>query len=160
MSEAPIHVPMQTAFEDLFNRTLSRIPNEIGRLIYLASTRDYNSGTYLHEGLATRYSSAEASEALKAAHRQVFEGLAALPLEELVEELEAYIRSSDETRGEFLRAWRELEPYRVAIPIDSDPTMAQLLVSNIRVGLEVLRIRLKQAQERRPGAWRLPSPAR
>lgn len=160
MNETPIYGPMQTAFEDLCNRTLSRIPNDIGRLIYLASTRDYNSGTYQHEGLAARFSPADASKALKVAHQQVFEQLAGLSLEDLVKELGDYIKSSDEAQGEFLRAWRELEPYRVAIPMDMDPTTAQLLLSNIRVGLEVLRIRQRQAGARPSSAWQLPSPAR
>lgn len=151
--------PMQTAFEDVLNRTLSRIPSEFGRLIYLASTRDYNSGTYQHDGLSSRFSPAEASAALKEAHREVFERLAGMPLEELVEDLKSYIQLSDETEGQFLRAWRELEPYRVALPMDADPTMAQLLLSNIRIGLEVVRIRQRRAEERRSGAWRLPSPA-
>lgn len=160
MNDSPIYGPMQTAFEDLFSRTLSRIPNHIGRLIYLASTRDYNSGTYQHEGLAARFSPADANRALKAAHHQVFEQLAALSLEELVKELGEYIKTSDEAEGEFLKAWRELEPYRVAIPMDVDPTTAQLLLSNVRVALEVLRIRQKQAEVRPSSAWQLPSPAR
>lgn len=151
---------MQTAFEDMFNRTLARIPCDIGRLIYLASTRDYNSGAYQHEGLAARFSPEAAKAALKAAHLEVFENLAALSLESLVEELDNYIRCSGETPGEFLRTWRELEPYRVAIPMDADPTMAQLLLSNVRVGLEVLRIRQRRAAAHPPSAWQLPSPVR
>ncbi len=49
-------VPVQDAYDDLLNRSLSRISCELGRLIYLASTRDYNTGNYYHEGLASRFS--------------------------------------------------------------------------------------------------------
>lgn len=150
---------MQTAFEDMLHRTLSRIPNGIGRLIYLASTRDYNSGTYQHEGLATRFSPAAATRALKAAHHEAFRELASLSLEELVAELNSYVQSADEAPAELLRFWRSIEPYRVAIPIDADPTMGQLLLSNIRVALEVLRLRHRRRKELPPGAWQLPSPA-
>ena len=160
MTEAPIPGPMQTPFEDVLNRTLSRIPSEIGRLIYLASTRDYNSGIYQHDGLATRFSPAEASAALKRAHCQTFDELARLSLEELVEDLNRYIQNSDEPLAEFLHTWRTLEPYRVAIPLNADTTMAQLLLSNIRIALEVLRIRRTRAEEHPSGAWQLPSPAR
>ena len=159
MSDTPKPAPMQTPFEDVLNRTLSRIPSEIGRLIYLASTRDYNSGIYQHDGLASRFSAADASAALKQAHCVVFEELACFSLEELVGDLNRYIENSDEPRREFLHTWRTLEPYRVAIPLKADPTMAQLLLSNIRIALEVLRIRQKRAEARRSDAWQLPSPA-
>jgi len=46
-------VPVQEVYDDLLHRTLSRISCDLGRLIYLASTRDYNTGNYYHEGLAT-----------------------------------------------------------------------------------------------------------
>lgn len=159
MSDTPKLGPMQTPFEDILNRTLSRIPSDIGRLIYLASTRDYNSGIYQHDGLASRFSPAAASAALKEAHGEVFERLACRSLEELVEDLNGYIQGSDEAPEEFLRTWRALEPYRVAIPLNADPTMAQLLLSNIRIGLEVLRIRQRRAGAHRSGAWQLTSPA-
>ena len=159
MSQPQKFGPMQSAFEDVLNRTLSPIHSDIGRLIYLASMRDYNSGTYQHDGLADRFSPVAASAALKAAHREVFSRLACMPLEELVADLERYIQSSEEAREQFLRTWSELEPYRVAIPMDEDPTTSQLLLSNIRVALEVLRIRLKRAGAHPSGAWQLPSPA-
>jgi len=48
-------VPVQEVYDDLVNRTLSRISCDLGRLIYLASTREYNTGNYHHEGLASRF---------------------------------------------------------------------------------------------------------
>jgi hypothetical protein len=151
---------LRSAYDDLLNRTLSRIPSEFGRLIYLASTRDYNSAGYHHEGLSSRFTPEDASAALWAAHRDVFWRLASLSLEEVVNELEAYVQSSHERRNELLHAWMELEPYRVAIPMDVDPIMSQLLVSNIRIGLEVLRIRQKKSLAGPSGAWQPPLPAR
>ncbi|HUI75345.1 MAG TPA: hypothetical protein VLX32_10385 [Candidatus Acidoferrum sp.] len=151
---------LRSAYDDLLNRTLAKIPSEFGRLIYLASTRDYNSGSYHHEGLSTRFTSEDASAALWAAHREIFWRLASLSLEEVVRELDAYIQSSHEQCDEILHAWLELEPYRVAIPMDVDPIMAQLLLSNIKIGLEVLRIRQKKNSASPSGAWPLPSPAR
>ena len=44
-------VPVQAAYDDLLNRSLSKISCDLARLIYLASTRDYNTGTYHHDGL-------------------------------------------------------------------------------------------------------------
>jgi hypothetical protein len=65
-------VPVQEAYDDLLRRTLARIPSDLGRLIYLASMRDYNTGRYHHDGLAARFSPAVAREALEMAHHNVF----------------------------------------------------------------------------------------
>jgi hypothetical protein len=43
----------RSATADLFKNTLSRIPTLFGRLAYLASLRDSNSGIYRHYGLAS-----------------------------------------------------------------------------------------------------------
>ena len=73
---------INNAYDDLLRRTLSGIPCDLARLIYLASTRDYNSGIYHHEGLSARHNTEMARDALQAAHRDIFFRLIALSLEE------------------------------------------------------------------------------
>ena len=80
MSAAVKLVPVQAAYDDLLQRSLSKISCDLARLIYLASTRDYNTGTYHHDGLASRFRADAASKALEIAHRQVFYTLAACSL--------------------------------------------------------------------------------
>jgi hypothetical protein len=140
---------MHKAYDDLQHRTLSGIPCDLARLIYLASTRDYNSGTYHHEGLAVRYGPESARVALRAAHKDVFYKLMALSLEGLVSELDTYVRSTREAATGIVLAWQELEPYRVAVPMEVDRTMVLLFLSNVRLALEVLRLRQGEAPERR-----------
>lgn len=129
----------QRAYDDLLQRSLSKIPGDLARLIYLASTRDYNTGTYHHEGLASRFHPEIAGRALETAHRQIFQQIAGRSLEELVKELEAYMNSSRQTREEVLHVWQKLEPYRVALPVDANPTVARLFVSNVRLAVAILR---------------------
>ncbi len=145
-------VLVRKAYDDLERRTLSGMPGDFARLIYLASTRDYNSGMYHHEGLATRYGMEEAREALQTAHREIFRGLVSLPLEQLVAELECYVRNSHEAPVGFIHAWQELEPYRVAVPMEVDSTMVQLFLSNVRLALEILRFRQEQSQACQPAS--------
>jgi hypothetical protein len=147
MSAAVKIVPVQEAYEDLLRRTMSGIPCDLSRLIYLASTRDYNTGRYHHEGLADRFSAEVAQKALEIAHRQIFYKLSALSLEQLVADLETYLLSSKEEPSEFLRAWQRLEPYRVAIPTEVNLTVARLFTSNVRLSLAILRFR---RESRRP----------
>jgi hypothetical protein len=160
MTDAPQFVTMRNAFEDLQRRTLSQIPCDFARLIYLASMRDYNSAIYHHEGLAARYGQEQARDALQASHRDIFRRLVSLPLEKLVTELEAYVEASHEAPDGFIHAWQELEPYRVAVPMEADSSMVQLFLSNIRLALEVLRFRQEQGPACQPTSSPLPLPDR
>jgi hypothetical protein len=137
-------VPVQAAYDDLLQRSLSKISCDLARLIYLASTRDYNTGTYHHDGLAARFSPDVAGKALEIAHRQIFYQLSAYSLERL-EQLQTYLDCSHETPADVLRTWQKLEPYRVAIPVEVNPAVARLFLSNIRLALAVWRFHQEQA---------------
>jgi len=136
-----VDLDAQMAYEDLWSRTLSRISGDLNRLIYVASTRDYNSGRYHHAGLETHFGFVAVRKALETAHRELFWKLSRSCLKDLVSELELYMQSSGESPDDLLRAWRSLQPYRVAIPLDVDPLAAHLLLSNLKLGLEVLQKR-------------------
>jgi hypothetical protein len=142
-------VPIQAAYDDLLQRSLSKISCDLARLIYLASTRDYNTGTYHHDGLACRFRADAASKALEIAHRQVFYTLAAYSLEELVQQLETYLECSHESPQEVLRVWQKLEPYRIAVPVEVNPTVARLFLSNVRLALAIWRHHQEPAPPRR-----------
>lgn len=145
MSSA-VRLVAHEAYADLLQRTLSRMPCELSRLIYLASTRDYNTGTYHHEGLAAQFRRDLAQHALEVAHQQSFRRLSTSSVEKLVAEVDTYLRSSREKPVEVLRAWQKLEPYRVAIPMEVDPTAADLFLSNIKLALVILLGRQQAAQ--------------
>ena len=133
---------VQQAREDLRRRTLSEVTRPLDRLVYLASMRDYNTGVYHHDGLASRFSEEVACEALADCHREVFHQLVVCPLEDLVDQLEAYRKSTHTGPREFLTAWRRLEPYRVAVPVETDPLAAEFLFSNFKIALAILEARL------------------
>jgi hypothetical protein len=135
---------VEEAYDDLLRRSLSRISGDLARLIYLASTRDYNTGKYHHDGLVARFHAEIACKALELAHRQIFHRIATYPLEQLVAEVDQYLSASHENREEILRAWQKLEPYRVALPVNVNVALAQLFVSNIKLALAILRRRQAQ----------------
>ena len=146
------------AAEDMRCRTLSKIAQPLDRLIYLASLRDYNTGLYYHEGLASRFSEDVACEALADCHREVFRELFAASLEDLVEQLESYLVSTHAARGDFIAAWQGLEPYRVAVPVETDPVAAEFFFSNLRIALAILQSRLRAHWAGPPAASPQPSP--
>jgi hypothetical protein len=147
------------AYEDFSSRSLARIPSALERLIYIASTRDYNSGLYHHDGLDARFGPVAAAKALEYVHAEVFHEVSLMPLGKLSDELEKYMQSAKEVPLAFLTAWQKLEPYRVAIPMQVDPTVAELFVSNIKIALAVLRYRLPKEPGHPSGASLPPSPA-
>lgn len=129
---------VEAARADLKNRTLSRITPRFGRLLCLASTRDYNTGTYYHDGLAFRFSQEVAGRALAELHREEFMELALGPLEDFVNELQLYIRSVPGEPEKIIEVWQKLEPYRVVIPTDSDPLTAALFLANVKIALAIV----------------------
>jgi hypothetical protein len=150
------NVNVLAAADDLRRRTLVDMTQPLERLIYLASTRDYNTGLYYHDGLALRFSEAAACEALAGCHREAFEELVNASLEELVHELEVYLHSTRVAPNDFIVAWKGLEPYRVAVPVGIDSLSSELVFSNLKVALAILEARL--IARTRPGASRHPSP--
>jgi hypothetical protein len=135
---------VRAALEDLKNRTLSGMGTEFARLIYLASTRDYNTGRYYHDGLAFEFSEEAAGKALAEAHAEVFLDLALGSLENLVDQLQLYLRSVGAEPGEILRTWEKLQPYRVAIPMDSHALTAALFFANVKLALAIVESRQKE----------------
>jgi len=132
----------QDAAQDLRRRTLASMPRPLDRMLYLASTRDYNSGTYYHEGLASRFGEEAACEALSDCHREAFRELVFSSLEDLVRQIEAYMTSARSNPLDLINAWKKLEPYRVAVPTKSEELPLAVLFSNLKIALAILETRL------------------
>lgn len=141
------NVDIEPAITDLRNRTLSRLPGDFSRLVYLASSRDCNTGQYYHDGLAFHFSQGVASKAMALCHREVFDRLVYTSLEELIEELCTYIASTDERPENFLKTWKHLESYRVTIPSECDQLEADVFVSNVKMALAILQAQQNPAQD-------------
>jgi hypothetical protein len=62
----------EAAKEHLRGRILPRIDDDFGRVIFLASTLDHNTGRYYHKDLALLFAEPVAALALAACHREVF----------------------------------------------------------------------------------------
>ena len=147
------------AADDLRRRTLAPIARPLDRLIYLASTRDYNTGFYYHDGLATRFPQEVVCEALADCHREAFHELVGASLESLVGQMDGYIASTQTNLSDFVTAWSKLEPYRVAVPVDTDALTADFLFSNFKIALAILEARLHKHRRARPDASQPQLPA-
>src|SRR5438270_3121880 len=66
---------------DLWRHTLSKLPTFFGRLEYLSSLRNPNSGLYEHHGLGQMFGYENADETLRRSHLEVFHEWLCLSLE-------------------------------------------------------------------------------
>jgi hypothetical protein len=125
---------------------LQNLPNDLTRMIYLASLRDCNSGMYLHPELSRQSGIQAADGALRACHEQVFRRLLTTGLAEYVFQLQEYIRF---TRGEaptVLKTWKSLQAYRATVPVSAVSTSTELYFLNVAIALEVVGMQMSAAQ--------------
>jgi len=154
MKQRANEVSLVDAVEDLKRRTLASLSNDMARLVYLSSTRDYLTGRYYHDGLAFRFTGQLAEVAVGFCHHELFEKIVSSQLGVLVRELEVFIRSQQARPREVLGAWKKLQPYRMLVPQGSDWVSKEFFFSNIRIALAILEDRLeKTPHQDQQSAW-------
>lgn len=132
------------AVRDLETRTLANLRGGITKLVYLSSTRDYNTGEYQHEGLAHQFGVQAAQRALAQCHEAAFQDLLSTGLQALVAQLATYIESTGADKEKVLHSWRQLQAFRVLVPGTCDDLTADFFVSNIKIALEALGLTAAQ----------------
>ena len=106
----------RNAIADLWKHTLSSIPTVSGRLVYLATLRDVNSGTYKHHGLVASFGRDEAARALRESHEEAFRVWLALPLVGKNNDLKEYLIASDSPLDEVVEHWLQSGVYCSYVP--------------------------------------------
>jgi hypothetical protein len=129
----------RSAASDLWRNTLSQIPSVFGRLVYLASLRNPNSGRYEHHGLALIFGEDEANKALKKSHAQLFAEWLAFSVEQQKADLDLYISGLFEDKRTVVETWLKLAPYRNLIPSMVRGVERRLYITDLTALMELLR---------------------
>jgi hypothetical protein len=124
---------------DVWNRTLAQIPSTFGKIAYLTSLRNENSGRYEHFGLAQLYTEEDADIVLRESHEELFRQWLNYPLEPQTKDLERYLDSLEDDSDTVVETWLSLNPYRRLIPARATAAERELYVSDLELILELLR---------------------
>lgn len=127
------------AMTDVWSRTLAKIPSAFGKIVYLASLRNENTGKYQHFGLSQIYSEEDADIVLRESHEETFREWLTFSLEPQKIDLEEYLSGLDDDRATVLDAWSTLVPYRRLIPARATEAERELYISDLELILELLR---------------------
>jgi hypothetical protein len=124
---------------DLWFRTLSQVPTTFGRLAYLSSLRDPNSGVYQHYGLAQAFGDEESDRTLRQSHSQVFYEWLCFGLERQKDDLEEYFHALPDQLTTVLAAWQSLFPYKNLVPTTAREAERRLFLADLETLLELLK---------------------
>jgi len=123
---------------ELWRRTLSQIPSLFGRLVYLSSLRDVNTGQYQHFGFAQRFSDREADKTLRRSHSDTFEDWLCFSLEEQMSDLTMYLYSLDQKTSDVIANWSMLPPFAGLVPVAAKNAQRTLFLSDLSMLVRVL----------------------
>ena len=132
--------PDRGAPADLWRNTLTQIPSVFGRLVYLCSLRDANTGAYEHYGLAQIFGPQAAEEALRESHQQVFLEWLGYGLEEQKADLDLYLAGLEGDRRTVLETWIRIAPYQNLVPSTVREAERHLYLRDLETILELLRV--------------------
>jgi hypothetical protein len=128
--------------EDILRALRVSLPNDLSQMIFLAILRDNNSGHYYHPEVAQRFSVEVADRAMLACHHQIYERVVALPLEDLTDQLDAYMATVRAPKERLIKNWARLRAYRATIPMDADPISTEIFFMKVGVAVAILEARL------------------
>jgi hypothetical protein len=117
---------------------LADLPNDLIKLVYLASLRDCNTDHYFHPRISRQNDSTSASHALRLCHEEVFARLTATPLSEYVTQLGGYICYTHADKARVIDTWKSLPAYRATVPLKASILDAEFFFASVEAALTVL----------------------
>jgi hypothetical protein len=129
----------RSAAGDLWKNTLSKIPTRFGKLAYLASLRDANSGIYRHHGLSMVFGRDESSRVLRENHEQVFFEWLNLPLSDKSADLTEYLVSLEDPMPTVLTHWFRSKTYGSQVPSATREMERELFLKDLEALVETIR---------------------
>jgi hypothetical protein len=131
----------RNAKEDLWLHTLSQIPTQFGKLQYLASLRDPNTGAYEHHGLALVFGEKEAAKAMRQNHKRIFAEWLNMDLASQEGDLAEYLSGVGGAMADILTVWDAVEPWKQYVPAGVMASEKALYTADLKTLINLLRTR-------------------
>ena len=124
---------------DLWKHTLSQIPSVYGRLAYLASLRDLNSGVYRHHGLTLAFGREESARALRESHLKIFREWLNLALASKSSDLTEHLEGLEEGSATVAANWLRTGHFRNLLPDQATRAQSAQFIQESTTLLEMIR---------------------
>ena len=111
-----------------------------GRLAYLSSLRNTDTGAYEHQSLAKICGYDHASRILAESHGATFAEWLQMPLERQKRDLENYFESVKSERAQIVDTWIRLTPCTSIIPASATVVERRLFEGDFAIVLELFRV--------------------
>jgi hypothetical protein len=129
----------RNALADLWKHTLSQVPSAYGRLVYLASLRDPNSGIYRHHGLSAAFGREESLSAMRKSHEDTFRDWLNLPLSAKNEDLITHFQNLEENPRQVVTYLARAAPYLSQVPDSASPAQRRQFKMEMEILLELIK---------------------
>jgi hypothetical protein len=127
------------ARSNVWRNTLSQMPSVFGRLVYLSSLRDPNTGRYQHAGIASMFGEDGADQALRVHHSQTFAEWLCYDLEQQKADLDLYLSAIVDKRQRVVATWSKIAPYRALIPTSASEWEVALYLADFDALFQLLK---------------------
>ena len=121
----------RAVIEDFSSQTLAAISSDFGRLYYVSSLKDSDSGRYEHDGLMSLYPENAVQAGLSHCHEELFSRILETPLTEQERDLRDCLGSAGDKYWEVVENWRETRHFREMCPEGLPDYLQELFCSNM-----------------------------
>ena len=141
MTRPTLQREKEEAVQDLWARDLLQIETSYGRLVYLVSLRDPDTGRYEHYSSAADSADSNLiSRTLRRIHESIFRDWVTFTLERKKSDIDLYISGIYQVdRSELIDAWLRLTPYKNLVPGSIQGPERQKHVSDFEAILGLLK---------------------
>jgi hypothetical protein len=142
--------PLKRRELGLWRKRVAAIPSLFGRLTYLASLRNADTGRYEHSGLGFVLGDAHADEALRAAHREAFAEWLTLDLKSQHAALELFLSNAEGHRRQVLATCSAPAAQSCLIPEGTPEHESRLYLADLQAILQLLAAEYGLTETERP----------
>ena len=127
----------RSVIEDFTSRTLAAIPSDFGRLYYVSSLKDADTGRYRHDGLMNLYSEDSVQAALAHCHEELFSRILESSLSHQERDLRKCLDAAGDKFWTVVESWRESRFFRAMCPEGLPGYLDELFCSNMNALLAI-----------------------